>query len=618
MFPRSFSAGAGRVLDPFASSWYVGSFPELFGFAIAGGWRHHAMSRSTSRTKSAELQAVALPAAASVDTRRMRYTPCSRNMRVGALARPPSRMFGFLIAALAVYALLVVVFLPYGIDDSFISLTYARNLAAGKGLVFQETDGPVEGYSNFLWVVLVAPLSLLDLDLYVAAKLLSAALGAGCVLLLWRFAHRWNEPGSWWSALPAGLLAVSPVHTLWSAVAMETPLVTLLLIAFVHRLACERDDVFPWSSVLAAFLALARPEGAMYGMLGFVYRVLSGKHGHVRWLAPFVAICGAYTVFRLHYFGRLLPAPFYAKTAAVGTAKLAEVRTGAMYLLRFLKEQWYPALFALSILPLVHAGERPVAVLLWMIIGGQVAFAVAVGGDWMPNHRFLAPVLPFVLLLQQRGLVHLAASVRRSPVIRSVSRWPLAGLLIAILYVPCIVSQTPGRSVTVRYMAAQARLAGHGFLTYPLSWVGTAMGSLSPFQQILEHLDDAGGQGSTVATQIVGYFAYEARGRYRILDTAGITNVRIAQLIHDRAPPVEQARFVLSRRPEYLWLTARAPTLDPFRAQYDIDGAIVKTQLFKTEYRHLATYGIRGHYQFLFGRIRPVRRPDGTSGSSQE
>src|SRR3989442_1472314 len=40
-------------------------------------------------------------------------------------------------------------------DDSFISFRYARHLAAGRGLVWNPGER-VEGYTNFLWVILMA------------------------------------------------------------------------------------------------------------------------------------------------------------------------------------------------------------------------------------------------------------------------------------------------------------------------------------------------------------------------------------------------------------------------------------------------------------------------------
>jgi hypothetical protein len=41
------------------------------------------------------------------------------------------------------------------VDDAYITFRYAHNLAEGRGLVFNEGEY-VEGYTNFLWTVLMA------------------------------------------------------------------------------------------------------------------------------------------------------------------------------------------------------------------------------------------------------------------------------------------------------------------------------------------------------------------------------------------------------------------------------------------------------------------------------
>src|SRR5262245_8647033 len=41
-------------------------------------------------------------------------------------------------------------------DDAMISMRYARNLAEGHGLVWNAGQPPVEGYTNFLWTIVMA------------------------------------------------------------------------------------------------------------------------------------------------------------------------------------------------------------------------------------------------------------------------------------------------------------------------------------------------------------------------------------------------------------------------------------------------------------------------------
>mgnify|MGYP004280342605 CR=1 FL=1 len=47
-------------------------------------------------------------------------------------------------------------YVGYVKDDTFISMRYARNLAMGHGLVFNYGER-LEGYTNFLWVMLTVP-----------------------------------------------------------------------------------------------------------------------------------------------------------------------------------------------------------------------------------------------------------------------------------------------------------------------------------------------------------------------------------------------------------------------------------------------------------------------------
>lgn len=44
----------------------------------------------------------------------------------------------------------------YIYDDAYISYRYAVNLANGRGLVWNVGDAPTQGYTNFLFVVLIA------------------------------------------------------------------------------------------------------------------------------------------------------------------------------------------------------------------------------------------------------------------------------------------------------------------------------------------------------------------------------------------------------------------------------------------------------------------------------
>src|ERR1035437_3825319 len=65
-------------------------------------------------------------------------------------------------------------------DDAMISMRYARNLAAGAGLVWNAGQPPVEVYTNFLWTVFMAALHLLPIPIEWLSLLVSL-FGAACL-----------------------------------------------------------------------------------------------------------------------------------------------------------------------------------------------------------------------------------------------------------------------------------------------------------------------------------------------------------------------------------------------------------------------------------------------------
>ena len=83
-----------------------------------------------------------------------------------------------LAAALAVLLATARGYLPFVADDALISFRYSERLLDGKGLTF--TDGErVEGYSNLLWVLIVAAGGLITRDLILVGRI--AGVTATCL-----------------------------------------------------------------------------------------------------------------------------------------------------------------------------------------------------------------------------------------------------------------------------------------------------------------------------------------------------------------------------------------------------------------------------------------------------
>ncbi|MFC5290280.1 hypothetical protein ACFPM7_24775 [Actinokineospora guangxiensis] len=72
----------------------------------------------------------------------------------------------------------------FTIDDALITFRYSANLAAGHGPVWNVGEDPVEGFTNFLWMLWHTPFAALGLSLPTVAKLTALAAGTAILVML--------------------------------------------------------------------------------------------------------------------------------------------------------------------------------------------------------------------------------------------------------------------------------------------------------------------------------------------------------------------------------------------------------------------------------------------------
>lgn len=297
-------------------------------------------------------------------------------------------------------------------DDAFISFRYAANLAAGHGLVFNPGE-PVEGYTNFLWTVIMAGCIWLGFDVELSAIALSALCTLGTLaLLIWLGLRLVGDStaGPLLALLPAALFVALGAQARYIVAGMETPLFTLLLAAALATLLGPRRPVL--TGLLFGLAALTRPEGVLYAALAFGYLAIGA-----RWSRRQLLLCGAIVgalvaaqlAWRLAYYGYPLPNTYYAKTAGFATERLVR---GLVVLRQLLAEN---ALWPLLLLAL-PALIRPRQPLFWLLgawVGATLMYFVYVGGDFLVwfGPRFLMPVLPALLLLVAGGIAALLGRV---------------------------------------------------------------------------------------------------------------------------------------------------------------------------------------------------------------
>ncbi|HXY38238.1 MAG TPA: hypothetical protein VEQ10_01125 [Vicinamibacteria bacterium] len=305
-------------------------------------------------------------------------------------------------------------------EDAAMLLRYSGHLAQGYGIVWNVGERPVDGATDFLFMLVVAALHRAGLSLETAARGLGLAAHAATVLILFLGARRLYGAPAHWAAVPAAFYAIGP-GLRHLAACYGTPLFALAVAvswsyASVLADATEgKERRAALGFALAALaMGLARPEGVFLGgfMLLAVLLVRRGSSARLivgRYLLVFLTLGLAYFLWRFWYFGWPLPNPFYKKGAfllhwhSLRMAWRDLWRLGLPFLL-------------LPLLGLLVRGARRASLFVLTPVALFVALWVLISDETNYLMRFRQPVVPVLLL----GSVPVAQALGR----RLRGAWP--------------------------------------------------------------------------------------------------------------------------------------------------------------------------------------------------
>ncbi|MEO6952358.1 MAG: hypothetical protein ABI321_11130 [Polyangia bacterium] len=308
------------------------------------------------------------------------------------------------------------------VDDAAISFSYARSIAHGAGAVITPGGERVEGYTNFLWVALLAGGIRLGADPFLLAHLLGALLCVLVVLGTARLCHAVRGAPDVLDGAAACLVALIPPVAYWSMSGLEGGLYTALVVGCLARLVFERDDAtaFPWSAIFAAGCALTRPDGASILVLGLVYTLACGQRRKL-WLFLALVPVLAHEAWRYVYYAWPVPNTFYAKvSSAFRFRELVDYRSqGWSYVLGFVMRYWLFALVVPALLALVPGRRWTYRIIVVLALGAIVFFPIYARGDWMSEGRFLVAGVPLLCALAINGVDRLGSRwwVRAIPIV---------------------------------------------------------------------------------------------------------------------------------------------------------------------------------------------------------
>ena len=320
-------------------------------------------------------------------------------------------------------------------DDAYISFVYARNFAEHGELSFNLGD-PVEGYTSFLWTVIVGGGMALGIAPEVSSLVLAAICAVVTLVVVFRLLERAFARPTAWSTLAPLLLACSSGFACWTSGGLETQLFTMLVTLALDAVVAsvQRPAAIKRAGFILALAAMTRPEGLLVaGVLGIVhlsslvftyraYKKLPRITDELVAAVLFLVVWTPWFAWRWHYYGHLWPNTYYVKASGPWSNPklgLELVSNGAHYLWVWLNQTKLLYAVPVALVGLVVGVPRTPRFVLAMscllLAAAYLPYVVTVGGDFMGLHRFIMPVFVVAAIAVVLGLEFLVSRFGAAP-----------------------------------------------------------------------------------------------------------------------------------------------------------------------------------------------------------
>ncbi|MEW6508573.1 MAG: hypothetical protein AB1432_12610 [Bacteroidota bacterium] len=481
-----------------------------------------------------------------------------------------------LLAALSAWAIFRMNQINFIQDDAFITLRYVENFINGNGLVFNP-GYKVEGYTNFLWVLLISLIGVtgkifsVETDLPLITQLLSQLSGTALIILAYFFTKKIITTKyllsnnfdyilcNLISLVPSFLISFASPFLYWGISGMESALFTFLtclsFYRYIFRTGCKPDITFVIASVLNSLL---RPEGILIFLLIMCHSIIINYKKFFRvdgiWITPAAKIylrevlmyavpTAAYLAFRYFYYGFLLPNTFYAKTGF----NLEHFNRGLEYVFTGIKNNFfYGILLIIPLLSLRKINHRSETIFFYFFVIIYLLFIILIGGDVLPLSRFILPVLPLVIIFSVVTLYQLTT-------------FNLIPTLKFILIVLVLSAFT--------YIITSSYFSNYKEMKLKRSFEIGLVKKMKVYADWIKNKIVESGQNKKVALSTIGAFSFYSGAE--VIDIVGLTDKYIAHNPKE-VPGIDEelpihwkerrynAEYVLRRGPDYIIFPAGA------------------------------------------------------------
>lgn len=461
------------------------------------------------------------------------------------------------VLAGALFVVQVFAFHFYVVDDAYITFRYAKNFVTTGHVTWNPGERPVEGYSNFLWLLLSIGSHRTGADPLVVSKVVSALMLVLSAFAVGRIARRAGA-GLLGGRLAVLLFLAKPSFAFWGMSGLETASVVLFCLLYLEAYDDEvaRGRWPVRSAIWAMALLLSRPETPLYLALVALPALRSPGRGEWRslgLLCAIVAVASApYFAWKFRAFGVLLPNTLSAKARPLSGFKLVIEAF----------QNVFPFLLA-SLPALARSGPR-MQRQIWITFGGYVLAALNVMPHMAHYERFFLPVLGGVMAVAGGAFEAFVGNISDARSQRRVLVGACA-LSIAYLLTPLFEMRKYAENEALGYRHAHI-----------------------PIGRLLA---DAYAPTSVLAASDCGFIPYESG--MRTVDLWGLTDRRIAVQGFDPG-------YVMARRPDVVVLHSLYPM--EFRGREPYDEAMFESLQDQPGLPLRGRWGFYGYWVWVYSR----------------
>ncbi|MDR3442879.1 MAG: protein LphB [Legionella sp.] len=480
-----------------------------------------------------------------------------------------------LLGIYSIYYLMVSLSVVWGFttDDAYISLLYARQLADGKGLYWHELMPLVEGYSNFLWVLIASAVIKLQCPLVCTMKWISVfSLGLG-LIFLYRLGRLFFSP----------LLAILPVFLFshysgvawWTVSGLESLFfcaLSLLLIwqvaaAFGYTATSEQQKTSTSAWIIAnsalLLLSLTRFEGLIWVIPVAFFIICQVRSSRLNELAfdykkvylwglisfgCFVFPYALYFIWRLSYFGHWIPNSYRCKAFVQGQVAVVDLNYLRMII---------PLIVAA--LPYFLASKDCRHLLLWV---PSVLYALMLWkADPILAHHLRLFLGPFALftLLSVLGVSQFLGQFK-------LSSWHLKLVTSLVIMVMTFLFIPDTHFADLRVTVANYQARSQNRLA------------------LAKLLNAQAGNGATVLLGDIGLIPFSARPDIRFIDSQCLNNAALTQAPYNNNLALYAAYLQKQVKPD--WVIVVKPL---YEAHLDFLVDLLEKNKFLRQYQLVGT-----------------------------